>query len=111
MISQSRFYEKETKTEEKHEPPKLRLNDLRYEAIIKYIKALPKKETIVDFGAGEGSCLFSWDLLRGVKEILSVEPSNKARLKALERFEQAKEKRGYVEPNHSQDRYFIMMTG
>jgi hypothetical protein len=43
VISQSRFYEKETKIDEKHEPPKIRLNDLRYEAIIKYIEALPKK--------------------------------------------------------------------
>ncbi|MEH7130630.1 methyltransferase domain-containing protein [Neobacillus drentensis] len=98
MISQSRFYEKETKTEEKHEPPKIRLNDHRYEAIIKYVKALPKKGTIVDIGAGEGKLSVQLGFIEGVQEILSVEPSNKARLRAMERFEQAKEKRGCVEP-------------
>lgn len=33
-----------------------------------------------------------------MQEILSVEPSNRARLKALDRFDQAKEKRGFVVP-------------
>jgi 3' terminal RNA ribose 2'-O-methyltransferase Hen1 len=98
MISQSRFFEKETGTDEKHELPKVRLNDLRYEAIINYIKALPKKETIVDLGAGEGKLSLQLGFIEGVKEILSVEPANKARLKALERFEQIKEKHGFVEP-------------
>ncbi|MBT2730255.1 3' terminal RNA ribose 2'-O-methyltransferase Hen1 [Bacillus sp. ISL-75] len=98
VISQSRFYEKETKTEEKHEPPKIRLNDLRYEAIIKNIEALPKKATIVDFGAGEGKLSVQLGFIKGVQEIISVEPSNKARLKALERFDYAKAKRGFVEP-------------
>jgi 3' terminal RNA ribose 2'-O-methyltransferase Hen1 len=98
IISQSRFYEKETKTHEKEEFPKVRLNDLRYEAIINYVEALPKKETIVDLGAGEGKLSVQLGFIEGVKEILSVEPSNKARLKALARYEQAKEKRGFVEP-------------
>ncbi len=98
MISQSRFFEKETKTEEKHGPPKIRLNDLRYDAIIKYVEALPKKETIVDLGAGEGKLSVQLGFIEGVQEILSVEPSNKARLKALERFDHAKEKRGFIEP-------------
>jgi 3' terminal RNA ribose 2'-O-methyltransferase Hen1 len=98
MISQSRFYEKETKTQEKEKPPKVRLNDLRYEAIINYIETLPKKETIVDLGAGEGKLSVKLGFIEGVKEILSVEPANKARLKALERFDQIKEKHGFVEP-------------
>ncbi|SMQ81845.1 3' terminal RNA ribose 2'-O-methyltransferase Hen1 [Bacillus sp. OV166] len=98
MISQSRFYEKETKAEEKYEPPKIRLNDIRYEVIIKYIEALPQKATIVDFGAGEGKLSVQLGFIKGVQEILSVEPSNKARLKALGRFDYAKEKRGFVEP-------------
>lgn len=98
IISQSRFYEKETKTQEKEEFPKVRLNDLRYEAIINYIETLPKKETIVDLGAGEGKLSVKLGFIEGVKEILSVEPANKARLKALERFDQIKEKHGFVEP-------------
>jgi 3' terminal RNA ribose 2'-O-methyltransferase Hen1 len=98
MISQSKFYEKETRTVEKYEIPKVRLNDLRYEAIINYIKALPKNESIVDLGAGEGKLSVKLGFIEGVQEILSVEPSNKARLKAMERFEQIKEKQGFVEP-------------
>ena len=98
MISQSSFYVKETKTHEKDEFPKVRLNDLRYEAICKYVEALPKKRTIVDLGAGEGKLSVQLGFIEGVQEILSIEPSNKARLKALARFEQAKEKRGFIEP-------------
>lgn len=98
LISQSRFYEKGTKTEEKEELPKVRLNDLRYKAIINYIETLPKNETIIDLGAGEGKLSVQLGFIEGVQEILSIEPSNKARLKALARFEQAKEKRGFVEP-------------
>jgi 3' terminal RNA ribose 2'-O-methyltransferase Hen1 len=98
MISQSRYFEKEAKIEEKKKPPKVRLNDLRYEAICKYVEALPKKETIVDLGAGEGKLSVQLAFIEGVQEILSVEPSNKARLKALERFDHAKEKRGFLEP-------------
>ncbi|MEH7307231.1 3' terminal RNA ribose 2'-O-methyltransferase Hen1 [Neobacillus drentensis] len=98
MISQSRFFEKEKKTVEKKEPPKVRLNDLRYEAICKYVEALPKKKTIVDLGAGEGKLSVQLGFIEGVQDILSIEPSNKERLKALARFDQAKEKRGFVEP-------------
>ena len=57
-----------------------------------------KKKPLSTLVPVKGSYLFSWDLLKGVQEILSVEPSNKARLKALERFDHAKEKRGFVEP-------------
>lgn len=99
MISQSRFYEKETKYLDEAEPAKVRLNDLRYEAIINQIKALAKNETIVDLGAGEGKLSVLLGFVDGVKEILSVEPSNKSRLRAMERFEQAKVKRGFQEPN------------
>ncbi|WP_144555713.1 3' terminal RNA ribose 2'-O-methyltransferase Hen1 [Bacillus sp. X1(2014)] len=98
MISQSKFFEKETKKVEANEPPKIRLNDLRYEAIIKYVEALTKKQTIVDLGAGEGKLSVKLGFIEGVQEILSVEPSNRARLKALDRFDQAKEKRGFMEP-------------
>ncbi|WP_066066641.1 methyltransferase domain-containing protein [Neobacillus soli] len=98
MISQSKFYEIERRIQEKNEPPKVRLNDLRYEAILKYVQALPKRDSVVDLGAGEGKLSVQFGFIEGVKEILSVEPSNKSRLRAMERFEQAKEKRGFIEP-------------
>ncbi|MEH7332128.1 3' terminal RNA ribose 2'-O-methyltransferase Hen1 [Neobacillus drentensis] len=98
MISQSIFYEKETNSVKIDEPSKIRLNDLRYEAIINYVKALEKKESIVDLGAGEGKLSVQLGFLDGIKEIFSVEPSNKARLRALDRFELAKGKHGFLEP-------------
>jgi hypothetical protein len=36
--------------------------------------------------------------LEGVKEILSIEPSNKSRIRAIERFEQVNAKVDYIEP-------------
>ncbi|MFF2450394.1 3' terminal RNA ribose 2'-O-methyltransferase Hen1 [Neobacillus sp. NPDC058068] len=98
MISQSKFFEKVPKLDEKDVVPKVRLNDLRYEAILNYVKGLPKRETIVDLGAGEGKLSVQLGFVEGVKEILSVEPANKSRLRAMERFEQAKGKRGFIEP-------------
>lgn len=98
MISQSKFYEKEIPDVEIVDRTKVRLNDLRYEAIIKYIETLPKRETIVDLGAGEGKLSVQLGFIEGVKEILSVEPSNKARLRAMERFEQAGGKFGFIAP-------------
>ncbi|MGG3466792.1 3' terminal RNA ribose 2'-O-methyltransferase Hen1 [Neobacillus pocheonensis] len=98
MISQSRFYEKETKNLGDAKPTKIRLNELRYEAIVKHVNALSNKATIVDLGAGEGKLSVLLGFVDGVKEIFSVEPSNKSRLRAMERFEQSKEKRGFLEP-------------
>lgn len=98
VIAQSKFYEKETKTILKEEPPKVRLNDLRYQSIIQAIEALPKRETIVDLGAGEGKLSVQLGFVEGIQAILSVEPSNKARLRAIERFEQAKGQRDFIEP-------------
>ncbi|MFK9094821.1 3' terminal RNA ribose 2'-O-methyltransferase Hen1 [Bacillus salipaludis] len=98
MISQSKFYEQETNPFKEEKPAKVRLNDLRYEAIINYIETLAKRESIVNLGAGEGKLSVQLGFIEGVQEILSVEPSNKARLKAMERFEQARGKRGYIEP-------------
>ncbi|MED1470159.1 3' terminal RNA ribose 2'-O-methyltransferase Hen1 [Bacillus salipaludis] len=95
LISQSKFFEMERP---KPEPPKVRLNDLRYQAIIDSIKTLPNKETIIDLGSGEGKLSTLLGFVEGVKEILAVEPSNKARLRALDRFHQAKEQGGFLEP-------------
>ncbi len=98
LISQSKYYEKKQHYPKQAESPKIRLNDLRYEAILNVIQTLSQKDTIVDLGAGEGRLSVQLGFLEGVKEILSIEPSNKSRLKAIERFEQVKVKEGYVEP-------------
>jgi 3' terminal RNA ribose 2'-O-methyltransferase Hen1 len=98
LISQSQFYEKKQRNSNYDENPKVRLNDLRYEHILNYIKTLPQRETIVDLGAGEGRLSVQLGFLEGVKEILSIEPSNKSRIRAIERFQQVNTKEGYVEP-------------
>ncbi|MDQ6598977.1 3' terminal RNA ribose 2'-O-methyltransferase Hen1 [Bacillus salipaludis] len=95
LISQSKFFEMEPP---KPELPKVRLNDLRYQAIIDSIKGFPNKETIIDLGSGEGKLSTLLGFVEGVKEILAVEPSNKARLRALDRFHQAKEQGIFLEP-------------
>jgi 3' terminal RNA ribose 2'-O-methyltransferase Hen1 len=98
LISQSKFYEKKQRNSDYDESKKVRLNDLRYEAILNLIKLLPHKESIVDLGAGEGRLSVQLGFVEGIKEILSIEPSNKSRIRAIERFEQVNVKEGYVEP-------------
>jgi 3' terminal RNA ribose 2'-O-methyltransferase Hen1 len=97
LISQSKFYEKKQQNRSQDESPRVRLNDLRYEAILNFIRSLPHKESIVDLGAGEGRLSVQLGFLEGVKEILSIEPSNKSRIRAIERFEQVNVKKGYIE--------------
>jgi 3' terminal RNA ribose 2'-O-methyltransferase Hen1 len=98
LIAQSKYYEKKPHIRGQGESQKVRLNDLRYEHILNYIKTLPHKETIVDLGAGEGRLSVQLGFVEGVQEILSIEPSNKARIKAIERFEQVIKTEGYVKP-------------
>ena len=98
LISQSKYYEKKPYIPNQEESPRIRLNDLRYEAILNIIRTLPQRETIVDLGAGEGRLSVQLGFVEGVNEILSIEPSNKARLKAIERFGQVIDKEGYIEP-------------
>lgn len=98
LISQSKYYEKKQYIPKHGESPKVRLNDLRYEYILNYIKTLPNKKTIVDLGAGEGRLSVQLGFVEGVQEILSIEPSNKARIKAIERFDQVIAKERYVKP-------------
>jgi 3' terminal RNA ribose 2'-O-methyltransferase Hen1 len=98
LITQSKYYEKKQHIRNKDENQKVRLNDLRYEHIVNYIKTLPYKETIVDLGAGEGRLSVQLGFVKGVQEILSIEPSNKSRIKAIERFDQVIETDGYVKP-------------
>ncbi|WP_096271510.1 methyltransferase domain-containing protein [Paucisalibacillus globulus] len=77
---------------------KVRLNDLRYEKIIEHIQNLSNKESIVDFGSGEGKLSVRLGFLNGVKEILAVEPSEVATLKALKRFEEVRDKENFLPP-------------
>ncbi|WP_316569060.1 3' terminal RNA ribose 2'-O-methyltransferase Hen1 [Neobacillus sp. YIM B06451] len=78
--------------------PKTKLNDLRYERITELISGLQKRERIVDFGSGEGKLSFRLGFVPGVKEILSVEPSESASLKAMERFKKGEQIEGFVSP-------------
>ncbi|MFA9557742.1 3' terminal RNA ribose 2'-O-methyltransferase Hen1 [Evansella sp. AB-rgal1] len=86
-----------SKDESKKES-KVRLNDLRYEKIVDHITNLNKKESIVDFGSGEGKLSLRLGFVNGVKEILAVEPSESATLKALRRFEKGKQKENFLVP-------------
>ncbi|MGM0845103.1 MAG: 3' terminal RNA ribose 2'-O-methyltransferase Hen1 [Bacillota bacterium] len=84
--------------DKKESPIKVRLNDLRYEKIIHHINRLEKKESIVDFGSGEGKLSLRLGFVNGVKEIIAVEPSESAALKALKRFEKAAQKEDILMP-------------
>ncbi|TDL78499.1 3' terminal RNA ribose 2'-O-methyltransferase Hen1 [Peribacillus frigoritolerans] len=87
------------KTEEKKEEKieKVRLNDLRYEKIIDFVNQM-KPRSIVDFGSGEGKLSVRLGFADGVKEIMAVEPSQSATLKAIERFDKVKNKEKFVVP-------------
>lgn len=78
--------------------PTIRLNDLRYEKIVRKINRLTYKEHIVDFGSGEGRLSEKLGFVGGVKEILAVEPSESQTLKALKRFEKVEQKENFVMP-------------
>lgn len=83
---------------EVQEPPKVRLNDLRYEAIARKVGELEAKAGIVDFGSGEGKLSARLSSVPGVREILAVEPSAAARLRAMERFAKLEGRPGAVVP-------------
>ena len=74
------------------------LNELRYEKIVDSVKKLPIKRNIVDFGSGEGKLSARLGFVDKVEEILAVEPSEAARLKALKRFEKLMDQKGFVAP-------------
>ncbi|WP_342431763.1 3' terminal RNA ribose 2'-O-methyltransferase Hen1 [Neobacillus sp. FSL H8-0543] len=98
LIVKSKFYHREQSTKGIVEQPKVRLNEQRYDAIVNYIKGLPNRETIVDLGAGEGKLSVQFGFIDGVKEILSIEPSSKSRVKAIKRFQEENDKERYIEP-------------
>ncbi|MEK4148209.1 3' terminal RNA ribose 2'-O-methyltransferase Hen1 [Robertmurraya sp. FSL W8-0741] len=76
----------------------MRLNDLRYEKIIDSIRQIPFKDSIVDFGSGEGKLSVQLGFIEGVKEILAVEPSESASIKALKRYEKMARKENFLMP-------------
>lgn len=77
---------------------KVRLNELRYEKIIETVSKIEPRESVVDFGSGEGKLSVRLGFVNGIKEILAVEPSESANIRALELFDKAESKAGYVKP-------------
>jgi 3' terminal RNA ribose 2'-O-methyltransferase Hen1 len=80
-------------------PSKPRLNDMRYEAIVKQVQSLTNKSTVIDMGAGEGKLSVQLGFIPGIQEILAVEPSQREHIRAKERFEKAKQIEGFLEPS------------
>ena len=66
--------------------PPIRLNELRYQAIVDQVSSLPRRRSVVDFGAGEGKLSVRLAGIEGVEQVYAVEPSAYAGLRALERF-------------------------
>ncbi|MGB3260992.1 3' terminal RNA ribose 2'-O-methyltransferase Hen1 [Paenisporosarcina sp.] len=90
--------ENSSKDEKKVEPvKKVRLNELRYEKIVNAVSQM-KHRSVVDFGSGEGKLSMQLGFVEGITEILAVEPSESASLKALERFNKVKNKEKFVLP-------------
>lgn len=90
--------ENSSKVEKKVEPvKKVRLNELRYEKIVNTVRQM-KPRSVVDFGSGEGKLSVQLGFVEGITEILAVEPSESASLKALERFNKVKNKEKFVIP-------------
>lgn len=87
-----------TEESKKESDIKVRLNDLRYEKIIQHINRLEKRESIVDFGSGEGKLSLRLGFVNGVKEIMAVEPSESATIKALKRFQKVEQKENFLLP-------------
>ncbi|TCI73335.1 3' terminal RNA ribose 2'-O-methyltransferase Hen1 [Exiguobacterium sp. SH0S7] len=75
-----------------------RLNDLRYEAIIEKVSALPERRVVIDMGAGEGKLASKLGFVSGIETIYAVEPSERERLKALKRYEKTAEDKPFNQP-------------
>ncbi|WP_223836566.1 methyltransferase domain-containing protein [Paenibacillus oceani] len=78
--------------------PKIRLNELRYQAIIETVEALADKTSIVDFGSGEGKLAAKLGWIDGVERVLAVEPSAVAQLRAIDRFAKMEGRQGAAVP-------------
>lgn len=79
--------------------PKVRLNDLRYQAILQEIGQLPKHAKIVDLGAGEGKLSVQLGFVPGIQEVWAIEPSKTSLLRAMDRFEKESKKSNFVKPH------------
>ncbi|MBM7702085.1 3' terminal RNA ribose 2'-O-methyltransferase Hen1 [Metabacillus iocasae] len=90
--------EKASTKNEAETAKKVRLNDLRYEKVVETVRSLPTRQSIVDFGSGEGKLSVQLGFVEGVTDILAVEPSEYATLQAIERFEKAASKSTFVTP-------------
>lgn len=75
-----------------------RLNDLRYEAIIGKVSALPERRVVIDMGAGEGKLASKLGFVPEIELIYAVEPSERERLKALKRYEKNAEDKTFNQP-------------
>ncbi|MBU9708403.1 3' terminal RNA ribose 2'-O-methyltransferase Hen1 [Paenibacillus sp. AK121] len=78
--------QQEQSLEEGTQQPTVRLNELRYQAIMDVIRKLPRRQKIVDFGSGEGKLSARLARMKGIEEIWAVEPSAYAQVRAVERF-------------------------
>jgi 3' terminal RNA ribose 2'-O-methyltransferase Hen1 len=78
--------------------PKVRLNELRYQGILETVRQLKLHETIVDYGSGEGKLSARLGFIPGVREVLAVEPSSMAQLRAIKRFEKLLDRDDVVMP-------------
>ncbi|MGW8957419.1 3' terminal RNA ribose 2'-O-methyltransferase Hen1 [Paenibacillus sp. NPDC055715] len=83
---QAHDQQQEQSQEEVKPEPVVRLNELRYQAIMNVIRKLPRRQKIVDFGSGEGKLSARMARMTGVEEIWAVEPSAQAQVRAMERF-------------------------
>jgi 3' terminal RNA ribose 2'-O-methyltransferase Hen1 len=80
--------------------PVVKLNELRYQRVVQIVESLTDRESIVDFGAGEGKLSVRLGFIPGVKEILAAEPTEKSQLRALKRFSEASRKSSdFISPN------------
>lgn len=88
LIEKSRLIESKP-SKEKQAPltKKKSLNQWRYEKIIETVKGLPHNSRIVDMGAGEGKLTAQLGFIRGIEELVAVEPSEREQLKAKKRIE------------------------
>lgn len=77
---------------------KVRLNEQRYQTIVDIVTKLPQKETVVDFGSGEGKLSVRLGFIPGVKEVLAVEPSQVSQLRAIRKIDKVRSSEGFVAP-------------
>ncbi|MDP1510031.1 3' terminal RNA ribose 2'-O-methyltransferase Hen1 [Paenibacillus sp. CMAA1739] len=84
--SHEQVQQQEQSLEAEKQQPAVRLNELRYQAIMDVIRKLPRRQKIVDFGSGEGKLSARLARMKGIEEIWAVEPSAYAQVRAIERF-------------------------